>query len=153
MPLCEPDLRGWFSQPNPFSWALDAFSFAPDARRFDNGTPSTLSAIASLPALEWRMKQDDAAFIAHNRQLSIILCDGLEAMGLTLATPRDPDHRGGSLMVSLPASTPAAEVVEKLRAQEIYMDCRSQTLRMSPGPITTAAGVDRTLAALQGLLR
>jgi len=153
MPLCEPDLRGWFSQPDPFSWALDAFSFAPDARRFDNGTPSTLSAIASLPALEWRMKQDDAAFIAHNRELSMTLCDGLRDMGLTLATPADPDRRGGSLMVSLPESIPAAGVVEKLRAQAIYMDCRSQTLRMSPGPVTTAAGVDRTLAALRDLLR
>ena len=70
MPLCEPDLRGWFSQANPFSWALDAFAFAPDARRFDNGTPSTLSAIASLPALEWRMQQEDAVFVAHNLTLS-----------------------------------------------------------------------------------
>lgn len=153
MPLCEPDLRGWFSQANPFSWALDAFAFAPDARRFDNGTPSTLSAIASLPALEWRMQQDDASFVAHNLALSTRLLEGLEAMGLTLATPREPARRGGSLMVSLPESTPAAEVVNQLRAQGIYMDCRGQTLRMSPGPITTEAGVLRTLAALDALLK
>ncbi len=153
MPLCEPDLRGWFSQANPFSWALDAFAFAPDARRFDNGTPSTLSAIASLPALEWRMQQDDASFVAHNLALSTRLLEGLEAMGLTLATPREPERRGGSLMVSLPESTPAAEVVNQLRAQGIYMDCRGQTLRMSPGPITTEAGVLRTLAALDALLK
>lgn len=153
MPLCEPDLRGWFSQANPFSWALDAFAFAPDARRFDNGTPSTLSAIASLPALEWRMQQDDASFVAHNLALSTRLLEGLEAMGLTLATPREPERRGGSLMVSLPESTPAAEVVNQLRAQGIYMDCRGQTLRMSPGPITTEAGVLRTLAALAALLK
>lgn len=153
MPLCEPDLRGWFSQANPFSWALDTFAFAPDARRFDNGTPSTLSAIASLPALEWRMQQDDASFVAHNLALSTRLLEGLEAMGLTLATPREPERRGGSLMVSLPESTPAAEVVNQLRAQGIYMDCRGQTLRMSPGPITTEAGVLRTLAALDALLK
>ncbi len=153
MPLCEPDLRGWFSQANPFSWALDAFAFAPDARRFDNGTPSTLSAIASLPALEWRMQQDDASFVAHNLALSTRLLEGLEAMGLTLATPREPERRGGSLMVSLPESTPAAEVVNQLRAQGIYMDCRGHTLRMSPGPITTEAGVLRTLAALDALLK
>lgn len=153
MPRCEPDLRGWFSQDNPFSWALDAFSFAPDARRFDNGTPSTLPALASLPAIEWRMKQDDAAFVAHNRALSMTLCDGLEAMGLTLASPRDPDQRGGSLMVALPETRPASDVVDALRAQDIYMDFRSQILRMSPGPITTDAGVARTLTALEALLR
>ncbi|WP_376878000.1 aminotransferase class V-fold PLP-dependent enzyme [Albirhodobacter sp. R86504] len=152
IPICEPDLRGWFSQDNPFSWALDKFAFAPDARRFDNGTPSTLSAIASLPALEWRMRQNDATFVAHNRRLCGQLCEGLDAMGLALATPRDADRRGGSLMVSLPDATPAADVVAKLRAQNIFMDCRSQTLRMSPGPITTEAGVARTLQALSELI-
>lgn len=152
MPICQPDLRGWFSQDNPFSWALDKFAFAPDARRFDNGTPSTVSAIASLPALEWRMRQDDAAFVAHNRKLSGLLCDGLDAMGLALATPRDPDRRGGSLMVSLPEAIPAADIVNKLRGQNIFMDCRSQILRMSPGPITTEAGVVRTLQVLSELI-
>jgi len=152
MPRCEPDLRGWFSQDNPFSWKLDAFSFAPDARRFDNGTPSTLPAIASLPALEWRMQQDDAAFVAHNRCLATTLCEGLEAIGLTLASPREPERRGGSLMVALPETRPASEVVDALRAQDIYMDFRGQILRMSPGPITTEAGVAHTLAALGALI-
>lgn len=152
LPQCEPDLRGWFSQDNPFSWALDAFSFAPDARRFDNGTPSCLPAVASLPALQWRMQQDDAAFVAHNRTLSQQLCDGLTSLGLRLASPLDPDKRGGSLMVSLPQDTPAPEVLEQLRAQQIYMDARGQILRMSPGTITTEAGVSRALQALGSLL-
>lgn len=152
LPTCEPDLRGWFSQDNPFSWGLDTFAFAPDARRFDNGTPSTLSAIASLPALKWRMKQDTDAFVAHNQRLCAMLLEGLEELGLTLATPREADRRGGSLMLSLPEHIVAAEVVQKLREQQIYMDCRGQTLRMSPGPITTVDGVKRTLAVLKGLL-
>lgn len=152
LPTCEPDLRGWFSQDNPFSWGLDAFAFAPDARRFDNGTPSTLSAIASLPALEWRMKQDTDAFVAHNQRLCAMLLEGLEELGLTLATPREADRRGGSLMLSLPDDIVAADVVQSLREQQIYMDCRDQTLRMSPGPITSIDGVKRTLAALKDLL-
>ncbi|TIO92638.1 MAG: aminotransferase class V-fold PLP-dependent enzyme, partial [Mesorhizobium sp.] len=50
---CRPELRGWFSQPNPFSWDLDAFTYADDARRFDHGTPAILASVASLPGLEW----------------------------------------------------------------------------------------------------
>ncbi len=50
---CRPELRGWFSQNNPFSWALDKFSYAPDIRRFDSGTPASMAAIASVPALKW----------------------------------------------------------------------------------------------------
>ncbi|MDN5787645.1 aminotransferase class V-fold PLP-dependent enzyme, partial [Pseudorhodobacter sp.] len=50
---CSPELRGWFSQPDPFNWALDSFTLAPDIRRFDNGTPGCMAALASLPALDW----------------------------------------------------------------------------------------------------
>ena len=46
---CQPEFRGWFSQENPFSWDLTKFRFAGDARRFDHGTPSIVSAVASIP--------------------------------------------------------------------------------------------------------
>ena len=149
---CEPELRGWFSQGNPFSWALDAFEFAPDIRRIDSGTPSTVSAIASLPAMRWRMAQNTDDMVAHNRALSLRLQAGLEAMGLDLATPADPDQRGGSLMVELPEHVDAADVVAQLAVLDIHMDNRSQTLRMSPGALTTEAGIDRTLDALKAML-
>mgnify|MGYP003671543348 CR=1 FL=1 len=148
----EPEMRGWFSQDNPFSWALDAFAFADDARRLDSGTPSSVSALASLPAMQWRMAQDDAAIAAGNRALTTLLQAGLEGMGLQLASPSDPEKRGGSLMVILPDHIPAADVVAALREQQIYVDNRSQILRMSPGVMTTEAGIERTLEALRALL-
>ena len=46
---CRPELRGWFSQDNPFNWDIERFDYAPDIRRFDNGTPSIVSAAATLP--------------------------------------------------------------------------------------------------------
>ncbi|SDG58795.1 aminotransferase class V-fold PLP-dependent enzyme [Sulfitobacter delicatus] len=149
---CEPEMRGWFSQSNPFSWALDAFEFAGDIRRLDSGTPSTVSAVASLPAMRWRMGQDTQALVKHNRKLTLQLQAGLEDMGLSLATPADPDARGGSLMVVLPDHVVASDVVTQLAVLDIYMDNRSQTLRMSPGVLTTEAGIDRTLAALRAML-
>ncbi|SEK22398.1 aminotransferase class V-fold PLP-dependent enzyme [Pacificibacter marinus] len=149
---CEPELRGWFSQDNPFSWALDAFKFADDARRLDSGTPASVSALASLPAMKWRMAQDSDTIAAHNRMLTAILQAGLEEMGLVLASPSDPEQRGGSLMVTLPDRLPAADVVAALREKAIYMDNRSQILRMSPGVITTKDGVLRTLATLREIV-
>jgi kynureninase len=53
LPETTPELRGWFSQPDPFSWDLDAFAYAPDARRLDHGTPSVLACVGSVPALRW----------------------------------------------------------------------------------------------------
>lgn len=148
IPEARPELRGWFSQPNPFSWALDAFDYAPDIRRFDHGTPGAVPAVASVPALEWYAAQDRDALAAHNRELTAVLIDGFDTLKLPLASPRDPEARGGSLMVTLPDSSPADEVVARLRTKGIHVDARSQTLRMSPGAVTTRTGAERALEAL-----
>ena len=150
---CHPELRGWFSQANPFNWDITAFSPAPDIRRFDNGTPGVMAAIASLPALDWHARQNPLALLAHNRRLTARLIEGADELRLPLLTPREEARRGGSVMLRLPEDRPAAAVVASLRAIGITTDHRSQTLRLSPGVLTTAAGVDRLIAELARLLR
>ena len=90
---CQPELRGWFSQDNPFSWALDKFALAPNIRRFDNGTPGVMAAIASLPALDWHAGQDQREFVRHNRTLTAQLIAAIDALGLTLKTTSSPTLR------------------------------------------------------------
>lgn len=148
IPECQPEFRGWFSQENPFSWDLDAFRFAPDIRRFDNGTPAVLAAVASIPGLEWFLAQDRAALLAHNRALSARIIDAADDLGLPLVSPRSGDQRGGSVMLDMGDGARAAQLVNDLRAQGVYTDARSRILRLSPGTITTADGSGRLLAAL-----
>ena len=150
---CHPELRGWFSQENPFNWDITAFSYAPDIRRFDNGTPGVMAALASLPALDWHAHQDQAALLAHNRALTARLIEAADDLHLPLITPRAEHKRGGSMMLRLPETHPAAEIVGKLRSQGITTDARSQTLRLSPGNLTTLAGTETLIAALQTLLK
>lgn len=149
---CQPALRGWFSQDNPFNWDITRFAFAPDIRRFDAGTPAVMSALASLPALDWHAGQDHGALLAHNRALTAQIIAGAEALHLPLLTPRAEGKRGGSVMLRLPDSTPAAAVVAGLRETGITSDQRGQTLRLSPGILTTAAGTGRLLDELARLL-
>lgn len=149
---CRPELRGWFSQDNIFSWGLDAFAYAPDARRFDHGTPSALACIGSVAALEWHAAQDKTALLAHNRKLGVAIIARADEMGLTLASPLDDSRRGGSIMLRLPAETDTATVVNGLRQRGVFTDCRGRVLRLSPGTITTAAGIDRLFAGLGALL-
>lgn len=149
---CQPELRGWFSQDNIFSWDLDAFAYAPDARRFDHGTPSALACIGSVPALEWHAAQDKPALLAHNRKLGAAIIARADEMELALASPRDETRRGGSIMLRLPAETDTATVVNGLRQRGIFTDCRGRILRLSPGTITTEAGIDRLFEGLRALL-
>ncbi len=150
---CEPQLRGWFSQPDPFNWDITRFAYAPDIRRFDSGTPSCMAALASLPALDWHAAQDHAALLAHNRALTERLFQIADACALPPVTPRAEDKRGGSVMLRLPDAVPAPALIAALRAEGITADARGQTLRLSPGILTTASGCDHLAAVLPTLLR
>jgi kynureninase len=149
---CRPELRGWFSQENPFAWALDSFEYAPDARRFDHGTPSILACAACLPALDWHAQQNAAELQAHNRSLVETVLEGCVGLGLGLASPKSAEERGGSVMFRLPSSADPAAIVAGLREQQVFVDCRGTTLRVSPGNVSTTAGIDRLLQALRAIV-
>ena len=148
---CQPHNRGWFSQSNPFSWDLDKFAFAPDIRRFDNGTPGTMAAAASLPALDWHAAQDAPALLAHNRAQTQRIIDAADELGFGLATPREQTKRGGSVMLRLADAATAQAALSSLRHADLHADVRGAVLRLSPGFVTTSHGVDRLIAALQTL--
>jgi selenocysteine lyase/cysteine desulfurase len=150
---CRPELRGWFSQQNPFAWALDSFEYARDARRFDHGTPSILACAACLPALDWHAKQEAAELLAHNRRLADAVLEGCAGLGLELVSPASAEERGGSVMFRLPPGCEPDAIVAGLRKENVFVDCRGMTLRVSPGNVTTSAGVDRLLRVLRGTIR
>jgi kynureninase len=146
-------LRGWFSQENPFSWDLDKFAYAPDIRRFDNGTPGVMAAAASLPALDWHAGQDMAALAVHNRALTARLIAAADEMGLALVTPRPEAQRGGSVMLRLADAARAQTVLAGLRTRGLHADARGAVLRLSPGTVTTGDGTTELIAALGDLAR
>jgi selenocysteine lyase/cysteine desulfurase len=143
----KPELRGWFSQDNPFSWDLDAFDYAPDARRFEHGTPSVLACVGSVPALKWHAGQ--GGLLAHNRGLTKAIMENAEEMGLPLATPKDEAAKGGSVMLQLPETTDPVALVDGLRGEDVHVDCRGRILRISPGAVTRGQHVDRLFDSLK----
>lgn len=145
---CQPEVRGWFSQDNPFSWDLDRFGFAPDIRRFDSGTPGMLAAAASVPALEWHSQQDMNAMVGHNRRLGERILSTADELGLEVITPRPETERGGSIMLRLPDKLPAPDVLLSLKRHGVIADARGQALRLSPGVMTTAEGTEQLAQGL-----
>ena len=145
---CRPQLRGWFSQENPFQWDLDAFDYAPDARRFDHGTPSVLACVGSVPAMRWHASQDGGALLDHTRRMGRGIVDGAKDLGLSLASPGDEDRRGGSVMLRLGSGAEPRALVAALRDEAIHVDCRGPILRLSPGIVTTWEHVERLMGAL-----
>jgi len=144
-----PLFQGWFSQPDPFNWDITRFSLAAEARRFDNGTPSFLPFIASTPGLEWLLAQAPGSVRAHNLTLSHRLIEIVDSVGFELVSPRADDQRGGSVMARVPQDLEADPVVRELREHGFEVDSRGRTIRFSPGPLTTAAALDRLKPVLK----
>ncbi|WP_374298359.1 aminotransferase class V-fold PLP-dependent enzyme [Paracoccus sp. (in: a-proteobacteria)] len=141
---CSPEFRGWFSQANPFSWDLDAFALAPDARRFDNGTPNVLPAVASQPGIDHVLKTGVESLADHNSRLCALLLEGARELGLRIVSPEDAAMRGGSIMVELPRPG----LVDLLRERGLFADQRGAVLRLSPGAVTSADDCNALIAAL-----
>jgi selenocysteine lyase/cysteine desulfurase len=74
------------------------------------------------------------------------------ALGLTLASPRRAEDRGGSIMFRLPDNVDPVAVVDAARRQSVFADTRGRVLRLSPGNVTTIDGVQRLVSALQAVL-
>ena len=152
IPSLQPEARGWFSQNNPFSWDLDKFDYAPDIRRFDSGTPGSVAAIASLPAMEWFAKQDLHEVAAHNRRLVDRIIARADRLDLPLHSPRDADRRGGAVMLRMPDKAEAAACVGALGVEGYSVDFRGPILRLSPGFVTGERAVDATFDVIEAVM-
>lgn len=144
-----PLKRGWWSQLDPFNWDLDRFTFAPDARRFNVGTPSLLPYVASGPGLHWHLAGGSRDLRAYNLRLSRDIINVLDRKGYTLASPRCDEERGGSVMATLPD-----HIVPQVLEAHLYdtagvsVDTRGRVMRFSPGIVTNAS----VASALEELL-
>ena len=147
----EPQLRGWFSQPDPFNWHLDRFSLAPDARRFDNGTPSYLPYVATVPGLKWLAATGPDTIRAHNLRLCHRLMEIADGHGLKLVSPRDDARRGGTVVIEVPAAASPGHVQRGLMAAGIVCDTRSERMRWSPGMVTSEDALEVLDEMLGGL--
>jgi len=141
-----PTRTGWFAQRDPNAMNAAAHEAAPDARRFEAGTPSVaslycaeagLALLASLPA-ETIWKQiasltDQIKSEAHRA-------------GLALATPIERGAHGA--MIAIRAEHDA-QLVEQLIADGVILTSRAGNLRVSPHFYNNAADIDALFAALR----
>lgn len=138
-PLLNQPLSGWFGDAQPFAMA-STHQPAPGIRRFLSGTPPIL---AMLP-LQDMIAEVEAAGIAAIRQKSVQLTEFvieiadhvLAEHGVTVASPRDPDVRGGHVTLEHPSMK---EIVAELWQRGIIPDFRNPGgLRAGMSPLSTS---------------
>jgi selenocysteine lyase/cysteine desulfurase len=141
-----PTQTGWFADENIFAMDHTDYSPAPTAARFQSGTPPVPAIYAGIAGVELMEEIGIAETRDHVLALNAHLLEGLDELGATVVTPREPERRGALICVK---STDANELVAVLGREGIVTSERDGNLRISAHCYNTREDVDTVLASLR----
>lgn len=141
----EPTLVGWQAHARPFDFAPE-LEYADGAARFRTGTPNVPALYAATPGYEIieeigveRIRENSMRQTAHFIRL-------LDEAGFDVVSPREPERRGGSVVVRVPDFQ---AVHAELEARQILLDLRPDVgLRFGPHFFNTDDELESAAAAL-----
>ena len=130
----EPTFTGWQAHARPFAFEPE-LEYAEGAWRFLTGTPNVPALYAATAGYDLIAEVGVERIRKHSLRQTDLLAELLEASGFEIASPRDPERRGGAVVVR----TPEAEAVQReLDAREIVCDVRPGVgIRFGPHFFTT----------------
>ena len=140
-----PTQTGWFADEDIFAMSIADYSPHRSARRFDSGTPPVPALYAGVAGVSLVESAGVAAIEAHVARLVERLLDGLDELGATVATPREPARRGPLVCVR---STDVDALVSTLADDAIVVSSREDKARIALHLYNVEEDVDRLLAAL-----
>jgi selenocysteine lyase/cysteine desulfurase len=140
-----PTQTGWFADRDIFEMDHTDYSPAPNARRFQAGTPPIPAIYGGIAGMELMQEIGIADTREHVLALTDRLIEGVDALGGIVATPRVHEHRGALVCI---ASTDAPSLVTTLETEGIVTSERDGNLRVSPHAYNTEEDIDSVIAAL-----
>jgi cysteine desulfurase / selenocysteine lyase len=141
--------RGWLSVAVPWDFFAYEQDLAADARRYENGTPSSLGLNAYHGALTTFARVGYERIDALVRGNCSHLYAGLAALGCDILTPADPARRAG--MVTFRHER-AEEMQRTLAERRMIVSARAGHVRISPHYYNTYDEIDAVLAVIGELL-
>jgi len=88
-PSLVPLMTGWFGQANPFAFDVKHLEPAPDARRFQAGTPAIPPVYGAMEGVRLLLEIGSARVAAHVQLLAATLLKSTAELGIVAKTPAD----------------------------------------------------------------
>jgi len=150
IPYLKPSATGWFGQENPFAFDISSFQYASDARRFDTGTPSVITAYAAKAGMEIINQVGVENIKTWVDELSAYTIQELQKRGLTTTSPVDISKKGPTTAISVPDPH---GVESELKKRGVVASARGPIIRFAPHFFVTHLDIDRALDELEDVLR
>jgi selenocysteine lyase/cysteine desulfurase len=123
-----PTNSGWFAQADITAMDITANRPAPNARRFEAGTPPVVNCYAAEAGLKMLLKVGAPAIEKRNLALTRRCMERLEEIGWPSITPAQDKRRGATVAVP---SRAAARLTTELLTQDIVTSYRDDNVRAS----------------------
>jgi kynureninase len=141
----EPTLVGWQGHADPFAFEPE-LRYASGASRFLTGTPNVPALYAATAGYDIIEEIGVAPIRERSLELTDRLIGLLDEAGFEIVSPREPELRGGTVVVRVPE---APAVHAELQRREILCDFRPDVgLRLGPHFFTTEEELEVTVAAI-----
>jgi selenocysteine lyase/cysteine desulfurase len=143
-----PTNSGWFAQANISAMDITANRPAPNARRFEAGTPPVVNCYAAEAGLKLLLKVSTPAIEKRNFALTRRCMERLQEIGWPSITPLDDARRGATVAVP---SSDAARLQAELMKHDIVTSYRDANVRASFHFYNNDDDVESFIAAMQEL--
>jgi kynureninase len=142
-----PAATGWAAHTTPFEFVNGPIEYAFDIRRFLNGTPNVPAMYSARSGYEIVNQIGvDVIRAKSKRQTQDLIVQADEA-GLTVRSPRDPDLRGGTVILDVPNGR---EVTAELGRRNILVDFRPGAgIRIAPHFYTSDEEISYAIRELE----
>jgi kynureninase len=125
--------------------------YAPDIRRFLNGTPNVPAMYSARSGYEIVNEIGVAAIRAKSKRQTQDLIAHADEASLVVRSPRDPDLRGGTIILDVPNGR---EVTAELGRRNILVDFRPGAgIRIAPHFYTSDEEITHTIRELKSIVR
>jgi kynureninase len=143
----EPAATGWMAHREPFAFEAGPIEYAADAFRFLNGTPNVPALYSARSGYEIINRVGVAAIREKSVRQTTRLMDLAEEAGIPLRTCREPQRRGGVVILDVPNGQ---QVAKELERREVLVDYRPRAgIRIAPHFYTSEDELDHTMSEIR----
>ena len=147
----KPAATGWAAHAEPFEFAGGPIEYAPDIRRFLNGTPNVPAMCSARSGYEIVNEIGVDAIRAKSQRQTQLLISLADDIGVTVNSPRDPALRGGTVILDVPNGR---QVTAELIRRQILVDYRPGAgLRIAPHFYTSDEEVVHTISEIKSIIQ
>lgn len=123
-----PTMTGWFAQENIAAMDHTHHRPAPNARRFETGTPPVASTYAAEAGIRVLLDVGMKNVESRIRSLTGDVISRAQVAGYRIVTPFSPERHGPMITI---ACTDAEQMVARLDGANVVTSCRDGALRIS----------------------